>query len=112
MAMSLSDELVNGETFGGWSFRHAEHRESGFRRAGFCGSAAFFALLLAAATSIPADDSADAGVLASGSRLPDASGAAMHRAATPALRIAAVSKFSRRRMPLSLPTLKGRSLPA
>jgi hypothetical protein len=102
--MSLADELANGETFGGWRFHHSK---AGVRRAGFRGSAAFFALLLAAASSSsPADENADAGLRASEARQPDGTSAALHRATALPPQIAASSKFSRRRMPLSVPTLE------
>jgi hypothetical protein len=102
MAMSLADELPSGDVFTGWPNHQARARKVGFR-----GSAAFFALLLAAASSGPAEETSDAGWLASEAHLPDGSASALHQATAPGHQIAASSKFSRRRMPLSVPVLKG-----
>ena len=94
--MSLADDLANGGTFNGWSFAQSDLRKHGIRRAGFRGSAAFFALLLAAATSAHSEESSEAGMLTSGANVQD--GASLHGA--PAPQPATPSKFSRRRLPV------------
>ncbi len=71
--MSLADELPSGDVFTGWPNHQARARKVGFR-----GSAAFFALLLAAASSGPAEETSDAGWLASEAHLPDGSASALH----------------------------------